>query len=146
MGRPIDNKLNFNDHVAKLCKKASQKLHALARIAQYINPIKLRILMKAFIESQFNYCPLIWMFHNRLLNNRINRIHERALRIVYNANESLFAYLLRKDKGFSIYKRLATACVSVCLCVHHADFSAVLSRFWKFEVLLEPAQQGDDVF
>ena len=43
---------------------------------------KRRMVMKASIESQFNYCPLIWMFHSRTLNNKINRLHERALRII----------------------------------------------------------------
>ena len=65
LGVTIDNKLNFNEHVDNICKKANNKLHALARIAKYLNPDKLRILMKTFIESQFNYCPLIWMFHSR---------------------------------------------------------------------------------
>ena len=37
--------------------------------------------MKTFVESQFGCCPLIWMFHSRGLNSKINRIHERALRI-----------------------------------------------------------------
>ena len=55
----IDSELTFNEHVSKLCKKNSQKLHALARIASYIDEDKLRILMKAFIESQFGYFPLI---------------------------------------------------------------------------------------
>ena len=44
---------------------------------------KQMLVMKAFINLQFGYYPLIWMFHNRTLNNGINRIHERALRIVY---------------------------------------------------------------
>ena len=39
--------------------------------------------MKAFIESQLGYCSLVWMFHNRNLNNKVNRIHEKALRITY---------------------------------------------------------------
>ena len=39
------------------------------------------IIIKAFVNSQIGYCPLIWMFHNRTLNNTINRIHEQALRI-----------------------------------------------------------------
>ena len=53
--------------------KANQKFHALKRIAKYLDSNKLRILMKAFIELQFNYCPLTWMFHSRQLNNKINR-------------------------------------------------------------------------
>ena len=57
------------------CKKASQKLHALARISHYMDLNKRRNLMKAFITSQFSYCPLIWMFHSRSLNNKVNRMH-----------------------------------------------------------------------
>ena len=68
--------------------------------------------MKAFIESQFNYCSLLWMFHNRSMNNRINAIHERALRLVYDDNESSFEQLLRRDNSFTIHEknlqRLAT--------------------------------------
>ena len=105
LGIHVDNKLNFNDHVSNLCKKASQKLHALIRIAPHINSNKLRILMKAFIESQFNNCPLIWMFHNRTLNNRINRIHERALRVAYKDQKSSFEQLLHKDNSFTIHER-----------------------------------------
>ena len=43
---------------------------------------KRRIVMKTFVESQFNYCPLICMLYSTTLNNKINRLHERALRIV----------------------------------------------------------------
>ena len=58
--------------------------------------------MKCFIESQFPYCPLIWMFCQRSSNTRINHLHERALRIVYNENESTFEDLLTKDNSVSI--------------------------------------------
>ena len=105
LGVTLDNKLNFNEHVSNICKKASLKLHALARISNYMSQEKLRILMKAFIESQFAYCPLTWMFHSRTLNNRINRLHERALRLVYKDTHLTFAELLRKDNSFSIHHR-----------------------------------------
>ena len=39
--------------------------------------------MKSFIDAQFNYCPLVWMFYSRTLNSKLNRLQERALRIVY---------------------------------------------------------------
>ena len=61
--------------------------------------------MKAFVESQFGYCPLIWMFHSRGLNNKINRIHERALRITYKDKSSTFQELLEKDNSVSIHHR-----------------------------------------
>lgn len=83
LGVTIDKKLNFTEHVTNICKKANQKLHALARIAKYLDTEKLRLIMKTFIDSQFNYCPLTWMFHSRIMNNKINKLHERALRIAY---------------------------------------------------------------
>ena len=67
----------------KASKKASQKLHALAIIASYMDFEKRRSLMKTFLILLFNYFPLIWMFDSRVLNNRISRMHERALRLVY---------------------------------------------------------------
>ena len=61
--------------------------------------------MKSFIESQFSYCPLIWMFHSRTLNNRINKLHERGLRLVYKDPQLTFVELLRKDKSVTIHHR-----------------------------------------
>ena len=105
LGITIDNKLNFDEHISKILKKVNLKLHALARISHVLSSDKLRVVMKAFIESQFQYCPLVWMFHSRTLNNRINRLHERALRLAYKDNISSFENLLEKDKSFSIHHR-----------------------------------------
>ena len=108
LGVYIDKKLNFNQHVSKLCKKGNQKLHALARVSNYLSKDKLRILMKTFIESQLNFCPIVWMFHSRTLNNKINRLHERALRIVYRdeLHENMsFKDLLDKDGAVTIHDR-----------------------------------------
>ena len=99
----FDSNLSFENHVTSLCQKASQKLHALARISHYMDLNKRRNLMKAFITSQFSYCPLIWMFHSRNLNNKINRIHERALRLVYQNNLS-FSELLDLDNSVTVHQ------------------------------------------
>ena len=56
-----------------------------------------------FIESQFKYCPLVWMFLQRLINDKINKLYERALRIVYNDTVTSFENLLIKDKSFTIH-------------------------------------------
>ena len=70
-----------------------------------MNKDKLRILNKAFIESQFGYCPLIWIFHSRTLNNKINKLHERSLRLAYSDPVSSFLELLDMDKSFTIHGR-----------------------------------------
>ena len=61
--------------------------------------------MKASIESQFDYCPLIWMLHSRTLNNEINRIYEKALRTIYSDYKSSINKLLDKDGSFTIVQQ-----------------------------------------
>ena len=105
LGIKFDGKLSFENHVSSLCKKASQKLHALTRIVNYMNLSKRKALMKTFVISQFNYCPLVWMFHSRKLNHRINSMHERALRVTYQDYQSTFLQLLQKDNSVTIHQR-----------------------------------------
>ena len=61
--------------------------------------------MNAFFSSQFGYCPLVWMFHNRRYNNKLNRLHEQMLRIVYKDYKSSFSELLSKDKLFNLHHK-----------------------------------------
>ena len=103
LGVTIDNNLRFDKHVSNICLKANRKLSALTRVAKFVPFKKRRILFKAFIESQFKYCPLVWMFHGRQINDKINKLHERALRIVYNDTVTSFENLLIKDKSFTIH-------------------------------------------
>ena len=104
LGVTVDSDLKFDIHVNNLCKKATQKLNALARISGYMDSSK-KTIMKAFITSHFSYCPLVWMFHSRELNNKINRIHERSLRLVYSDKTSTFQELLDKDKSVSVHHK-----------------------------------------
>ena len=88
-----------------LCKKAGKKISVLARLPNFINIKQRRVLLKCCIESQFGYCPLIWMFDGRGLNDKINHLHERSLRIVYKDNNSSFKELLKKGNSFTVHHR-----------------------------------------
>ena len=78
--------------------KAGKKLHALTRVFKYMNISLRKLIANAFIMSQFSYCPLIWMFHSRAMKHRINRIHERTLRLIYpNQHQLTFNELLEKN-------------------------------------------------
>ena len=63
---------------------------------------KRRIILNAFFRAQFNYCPIIWMSRSRCFNKKINRLHERCLRMIYNDKISHFEELLNKDNSVSI--------------------------------------------
>ena len=81
------------------------------------------MFFKAFIESQFNNYPLIWMLHSRTMNNKINRLHERSLRIAYSDQSSTFEELLERDKTFSI---------------HHKNIQSLAIEIYKFVNGLSP--------
>ena len=103
-GVTFDRKLNFNEHFTNLCDKSSKKIQALARIFPYIPQTQKLLLMNAYFMSQFGYCPLVWMNHNRTFDNRINELHKRALSLVFN-DLSSFSELLEKDKSVTIHHR-----------------------------------------
>ena len=102
LGITIDSSVIFDKHISSIFEKASQKLNTRARIAAHMSIQKRRTIMKSFLTSQFGHCLLTWMFHNKHLDNKINSIHERALRITYLVNMSTFQELLNIVTSVSI--------------------------------------------
>ena len=88
LGKGLDKNLSFKKHVQMLYKTASQKLHALACISVFKEPEKLKLSMKKCRYVPVNNCPLIWMFHDINLSNKINKIYERSVRIACKVNVS----------------------------------------------------------
>ena len=82
LGEVINSTVTIAKHILNLCHKTNQKTHALARVANFMILEKRRLVMKTFVFSQFNYCPFVWMCNSRKLNSKLNRLQERALRIV----------------------------------------------------------------
>ena len=105
LGIDIDCILSFENHINQMCSKARAKIKVLARIAPFLIKRKRKLLMNAFFKSQLYYCPLSWMLHGRTLNNKLNRLHERCLRIIYNNNTSSFTDLLEIDDSVSVHHR-----------------------------------------
>ena len=85
--------------------EASRKVNVLSRVMPYMNLPKKKKLVNSFFNSQFNYCPLIWMFHSVIKSNKINCLHERCLRLLYGDKSSSFQKLLEQDKSVTIHTR-----------------------------------------
>ena len=62
LGIKIDNELEFNKYISKICKSAADQLNALYRLGQYLNLQQSEVLVKSFIQANFNYCPMVWHF------------------------------------------------------------------------------------
>ena len=89
-----------------------------------------RLLMKTFVESQFNYYTLIWRFYASRLNNKINNVHEKALIIVYFDYKSTFQGLLHKGASFSVHHRnIQTLAMEI---YKHINVGFRQQLWWKF--------------
>ena len=69
-----------------------------------MNITKRRNLLNTFFLLQLNYCPLTWMCHSLAKNIKLNRLHERCLRILYNDKVSNFEQILEKESSVSMQK------------------------------------------
>ena len=105
LGVIINNKLDFTEHLNTVCKKANLKLHALNRISRFLSPEQHVLIINAYIKSLFNYCPLVWMFCYRRIMHKMNKIHERSLRLLLKNYKDDFQDLLRSSSDTSIHQR-----------------------------------------
>ena len=100
----IDKKLTFKQRIGNLCRKAQYKLHALRRIRKFLTIEKVKILCNAFIDSQFNYAPLLWMFCRKTLYSKIEKIHHKTLKVIYESNDT-YDKLLLQSNTVSVHQR-----------------------------------------
>ena len=93
----IDNSLTFNKHIANLCKKAASQFNVLKRLSRSMGHTERKLIMHAFTLSNFNYCALIWHFYSESNTAKIEKVQERALRLVLDDHISDYPTLLGKS-------------------------------------------------
>ena len=96
LGIHLDDKLNFNLHISNICGLAAKQLNALIRLKSYLNFNAKRVLINSYIISNFNYCPLVWIFSTAKSLNKIESLQKRALRFLYNDYSISYEGLLEK--------------------------------------------------
>ena len=98
LGIQIDSDLNFREQVSGVCRKAGLQLNALRRLSKCLSLNTRKAAFNSFVRSQFNYCPLVWGCNNATQTAKIEKIIERALRIVFNDYNSSYENLLGQAK------------------------------------------------
>ena len=126
LGLTIDNRLTFKDHINMLCRRASYKLHALRRIRKYLTLQKSKLLYNTFINNQFNYASIIWMFCRKQDYLEVEKIHYKALNIVYNSNECYEELLIQNNEVSIHQKQLRTLTTEI-----HKSLTDVNPDFMK---------------
>ena len=95
LGVKIDSKLTFNTHINDICRKAAQKINAISRITPYLDFSKKRLLVNTFFFSQFSYCQLTWMCHNRTNKNKINMKDDVYMKDVFDQFKTIKTHRLK---------------------------------------------------
>ena len=96
LGIHIDHKLNFNHHLSLICKKAARQINALQRICKYIDYEGRLRIYEAFVASNFVYCSIAYNNFSLCQDRKIEKLNERALRLVCNDYESTYNEILIK--------------------------------------------------
>ena len=104
LGVMIDSKLNFNEHVLSLCKKASRNLKILLRLSKRISDERNKYcLLESFILSCFTYCPVVWHFCGTAMTQRLEKVYERGIRFASCDYISDYSLLLSKCNRNTFY-------------------------------------------
>ena len=105
LGITIDDQLTFKTHIEYIFLMAKYKLRALQRIRNYLSTEKARLLVTVFINSQFYYPPLIWIFPGKTLISKVQKIHIRTLQVVCNTYEKSYHELFILNREGYQYTR-----------------------------------------
>lgn len=119
LGITIDNQNRFEKHIKDVWKKASFNLQSLRRIRTYLTVEKARLLSNGFIDIQFNYIQLIWLFAGKILINKVCKSHQRTFSMVCNEYDKSCEEHFYLNHNASIHQRhldFPWKCLN-CLCI-----------------------------
>ena len=123
LGVHIDYKLNFNEHINKMCKSAGNQLNALIRLKSFLGLKEKEVLVNSFIYSNFNYSPLVWM--------EIESLHKRALRFLLNDYVSSYEQFEKSGKCSMNIHRLRCLCIEIYKTLNDLNPSFMKEIFQK---------------
>ena len=130
LGVDIDNRLSFHSRINNLCRKASSQINALKRLSSFVGMTDKTTLMKSFILSNFNYCPLIWHFCSKIDTDKMEKIQKRGLRMVLDDCESDYETLLHKAKMQTLHVgRIKTLAIEIYKTLHSLNPSYIREIF-----------------
>ena len=105
LGVNLDDDLNFRYHISGMCKKVGGMIGILRRLKNLI-PVNTRLLLyKSAIMPHLTYCHLVWHFCTASDGRKLERLQERALRLVYNTTTDSYDTLLKRAKLTTLRNR-----------------------------------------
>ena len=114
LGVRIDNQLNFNLYISNICRSAANQLNALIRLKRFLDFEEKKTLINSYFYSNFNHCPLVWMFSSAKSLNKVESLQKRALRFLYDNYDSSYESILKiAGKSTVNVNRLRSLCIEI---------------------------------
>ena len=130
LGVFIDNRLTFNEHIKQSSMKAARQLNALSRISKFLNFKAKKLIFKSFVMSNFTYSPLVWHFCGKNNNAKLEKIQERALRIVCDDRHAEYLDLIKRvDTTTMLQSRLNCILLEVFKSLKHLSPTYIQKMF-----------------
>ena len=103
---------NYCPLIANVCRSAANQLNALIRLKNFLGFQEKKVLTNNYFYSNFNYCPLVWMFSHAKSLKKVEALHKRALRFLYDDYNSPSEEILKKLGKFCMeLNRLRNLCI-----------------------------------
>ena len=82
LGVIIDDKLCWNEQIDGISTKASRAIGIIRRAKPYVKKDSLEVMYQSLVLPYFDYCSLVWSNCNQTLKDKIQRLQNRAARII----------------------------------------------------------------
>ena len=114
LGIKLDNRLSFQLYISEMCKAAGAKLNAIKRLGTKLNEHERKLLIDAHVISYLNYCSTVWHFCGKVEIHKIEKLHERCIRFIYNDYTLEYFELLKNKNSKTLYaKRVSAMCCEI---------------------------------
>ena len=133
LGVNVDDTLSFTEHISGICKKVRKKIGVLARLRNLISSkTKLQLYLTAILPH-LTYCQTVWHFCKQSERRKLERLQERALRIIYNCRTDTYEDLLRRGKLPSLYNRRLQEIVTLMYKVRNGLVPDYIGELFNFK-------------
>ena len=105
LGVEIDKDLKFNLHIDEVCRSTGKQINALKRIKHFLEKGCKMTIYNSYINSNFNYCSIVWMLTNKCNMDKLERTNKRALRFATNKESLCYESICKDESQLTVFRK-----------------------------------------
>ena len=105
LGVELDRELKYNSHMDNISRQAGKQVNAVKRMKHYLDKRTRNIIYNSYINCNFSYCSVVWMFANKTNLEKLERTNKRALRVVTNKDHLHYEELCQQEKKLNVFQQ-----------------------------------------